>query len=167
MNLSVNAATLTLTADGVTTPCRIGRGGAIDAAAKREGDGCTPRGRWPLRSALVRLDRLPLPASPLPWRPIGRLDGWSDDPADPAYNTLVRHPHPFSAEHLWRDDGLYDIVVVLGYNDAPPVPGLGSAIFLHCTAPGHPTTAGCVAIDRDALLALLPWLTPNDWIEIA
>ncbi len=172
MILQVDTARLTLSADGVTTPCGIGRSGSIAAADKREGDGCTPLGSWPLRSALVRLDRFlsptsPLPASPLPWRGLGRFDGWSDDPADAAYNTLVRLPHPFSAEELWRADGLYDIIVTLGYNDAPTVPGRGSAIFLHCTAPGHPFTAGCVAIDREALLALLPWLTPNSVIEIA
>ncbi len=168
MILSVDSRTLTLTADGVRTACRLGRTGPIDAAGKREGDGHTPRGRFALREALIRPDRgLGLPVSPLPWRWLTRDDGWSDDPQDPAYNTAVRLPHPFSAERMWRDDGLYDIVIPLGYNDDPPVPGLGSAIFLHCTAPGHPVTAGCVAIEREALLALLPWLTPNDAIDIA
>lgn len=156
-----------LTADGVSTPCLIGRNGALPAAAKHEGDGCTPLGRWAVRSALLRLDRVTRPASALPWRPLRTDDGWSDDPADPAYNTAVRHPHPFSAEHMWREDGLYDVIVVLGYNDAPPVPGRGSAIFLHCLASGHPATAGCVAIDREALEAMLPRLAVTDWIDIA
>lgn len=168
MNLQVDCTALTLTADGVTTPCRIGRTGPIAAAAKREGDGHTPRGAFALREILLRPDRgLAPPATALSWRWLDPADGWSDDPADPAYNTLVTHPHRFSAEHLWRDDGLYDVILPLGYNDAPPVPGLGSAIFLHCTAPGHPATAGCVAVDREALLALLPWLTPADRITIA
>ena len=167
MILRVDTAALTLTADGVATPCLIGRTGAIAAAAKREGDGHTPRGKFALRAALLRPDRgLVAPVTTLPWRWLAPDDGWSDDPADPVYNTAVRHPHPFSAEHLWRDDGLYDIIVPLGYNDDPPAPGRGSAVFLHCTTPGHPTTAGCVAIDREALLALLPWLTSNDWIDI-
>lgn len=166
MILRVDTAAGTLTVDGVATPCIIGRAGAIDAAAKREGDGHTPRGRFALREVLLRPDRgLPPPATTLPWRWLSLSDGWSDDPADPAYNTLVRHPHPFSAERLWRDDGLYDVIIPLGYNDAPPVSGRGSAIFLHCTD-GHPVTAGCVAIDREALLALLPWLTPDDEIDI-
>lgn len=168
MILFVDTTALTLTADGVTTPCIIGRTGAIDAAAKREGDGHTPRGRFALRQALLRPDRgFGLPVSPLPWRWLERDDGWSDDPADAAYNTAVRLPHPFSAEQLWRGDGLYDVIVPLGYNDAPPVAGRGSAIFLHCTDAAHPVTAGCVAVHREALLALLPWLTPNDWIDIA
>lgn len=167
MRLTVDTAALTLTADGVTTPCIIGRTGPIAAAAKREGDGHTPRGSFALRQALLRPDRgIAMPATVLPWRWLDPADGWSDDPADPAYNTLIRHPHAFSAEHLWRDDGLYDVIVPLGYSDAPPIAGRGSAIFLHCTAPGHATTAGCVAIDREALLALLPWLTPDDRIDI-
>jgi L,D-peptidoglycan transpeptidase YkuD (ErfK/YbiS/YcfS/YnhG family) len=166
MILMVDTAACTLTADGVTTPCIIGRTGACAAAAKGEGDGHTPQGVFALRPALLRPDRgIAAPVTALPWRWLDPADGWSDDPADPAYNTRVRHPHPFSAEHLWRDDGLYDVIVPLGYNDAPPVPGRGSAIFLHCTA-GHPVTAGCVAIAREALLALLPWLTPDDGIAI-
>ena len=167
MNLHVDTAALTLTADGVSTPCIIGRTGAIAAADKREGDGRTPRGRFALREVLLRPDRgLAVPATALPWRWLAPADGWSDDPTDPAYNTAVRHPHPFSAEHLWRDDGLYDVLIPLGYNDVAPVAGRGSAIFLHCTDAGQPVTAGCVAVQRDALLALLPWLRPNDWIEI-
>jgi L,D-peptidoglycan transpeptidase YkuD (ErfK/YbiS/YcfS/YnhG family) len=146
-------------------PCMIGRGGACAAEAKREGDGCTPLGRWALRGALLRPDRVPLLAPALPWRWIDSADGWSDDPADPAYNRPVRHPHRHSAERLWREDGAYDVIVPLGYNDAPPRPGAGSAIFLHCTDFAKPTE-GCVAIARDALVELLPRLTPADAIEI-
>lgn len=167
MILHVDTVARRLTVDGVTTPCVIGRSGACPAAAKREGDGFTPAGSWSLREAFVRPGRVAQPASPLPWRWLGREDGWSDDPRDPDYNRFVRHPHPFSAERLWRDDGLYDVVVVLGYNDAPPVPGHGSAIFLHCMpADGH-ATSGCVAVAREALVAMLPWLSVNDTIEIA
>ncbi len=167
MILVVDTAARTLSADGAVAPCRIGRAGAVAAGAKREGDGCTPLGSFALREVLLRPDRgLDPPVTALPWRWLARDDGWSDDPADPAYNRPVRHPHAFSAEQLWRDDGLYDVIVPLGYNDAPPVPGRGSAIFLHCTDPAHPVTAGCVAIDREALLALLPLLGPTDRLEI-
>jgi L,D-peptidoglycan transpeptidase YkuD (ErfK/YbiS/YcfS/YnhG family) len=146
--------------------CTIGRGGACPAEAKREGDGCTPLGRWPLRGILLRRDRLP-PISPaLPWRWIAQADGWSDDPADPDYNRPVRHPHRYAAERLWRDDGAYDAIVALGYNDVAPRAGAGSAIFLHCTDFARPTE-GCVAIAREALLQLLPRLEPTQSIEIA
>jgi len=150
-----------------TIPCAIGRNGACPADDKREGDGMTPLGMWPVRAVLFRPDRSRPPAGlKLPWRWVREDDGWSDDPADPAYNRPIRHPRPFSAERLWRDDGLYDVVVTLGHNDAPPMPGLGSAIFLHCWNEAKPTE-GCVAVDRGELLALLPMLGAGSEVRIA
>ena len=147
-------------------PCSIGRGGVIAAADKREGDGASPIGTWPIRGMMFRPDRVTLPQGlSLPWRWIRSEDGWSDDVDDPAYNRPVRHPHNFSAERLWRDDGLYDVIVVLGHNDAPLRPGAGSAIFLHCWRDAA-TTEGCVAIDRSALLTIVPRLVPGDALEI-
>ena len=73
-------------------------------------------------------------------------------------------PRAFSAESLLCGDDAYDVIVVLGHNDAPPVPGQGSAIFLHLSE-GRPT-AGCIAIDRDDMLKLLPLLAPGDVMEI-
>jgi L,D-peptidoglycan transpeptidase YkuD (ErfK/YbiS/YcfS/YnhG family) len=146
--------------------CSIGRGGLIGAADKKEGDGASPIGVWPIRGVLLRPNRVALPKGmQLPWRWIRPEDGWSDDAEDPAYNKPVRHPHRYSAERLWRDDELYDVVVVLGYNDAPPEPGEGSAIFFHCWRDGDPTE-GCVAIGKAELLALLPRLAPGDALEI-
>ncbi|QJU57245.1 L,D-transpeptidase family protein [Sphingomonas sp. AP4-R1] len=146
--------------------CAIGRGGTIAAADKREGDGATPLGDWPIRALLLRPDRVGPIRTALPWRWIRPDDGWSDDPADPAYNRAVRHPHAFSAERLWREDGLYDLIVILGHNDAPPVPGLGSAIFLHCWR-DKATTEGCVAVAKDDLIALVERLTPGEMLRIA
>jgi L,D-peptidoglycan transpeptidase YkuD (ErfK/YbiS/YcfS/YnhG family) len=146
--------------------CAIGRGGTLPADAKSEGDGATPLGNWPIRGVLLRPDRVVLPrVIALPWRWLRPADGWSDDSGDPAYNRPVRHPHAFSAERLWRDDRLYDVIVTLGHNDAPPVPGRGSAIFLHCWCDAA-TTEGCVAVAKHDLLALLPQLAPGDAIEI-
>ncbi len=144
----------------LTVPCVIGRGGLIAAADKREGDGATPIGTWPVREVFYRADRVvALPDLGLPARALGPDDGWSDAPDDPSYNRPVRHPHGTSAERLWREDGLYDVIVVLGYNDDPPVPGAGSAIFFHLMAPEATPTEGCVAITRDAMLAILPHLS--------
>ena len=47
-----------------------------------------------------------------------------------------------SAERLQRPDRLYDLVIELGYNDSPPRPGAGSAIFMHVARPGLRPTAG-------------------------
>lgn len=164
--IRVDVAALTLMGpDGIAVPCAIGRSGVLPAADKREGDGATPLGRWPIRTVLFRPGAAaPPPGLRLPWRWIRAEDGWSDGPGDPEYNRPVRHPHRFSAERLIRADGAYDIIVVLGHNDAPPVQGLGSAVFLHCSE-GRPT-AGCVAVEKEALLALLPQLAPGDVVEI-
>lgn len=165
--LVVDAAARTVSGPFGRAPCLIGRGGACPAESKREGDGCTPLGSWPVRGALFRKDRLaPPPGFALPWRWIAPGDGWSDDPGDPAYNRPVRHPHPFSAERLWREDGVYDVVVVLGHNDRPAHPDRGSAIFLHLA--GESTfTEGCVAVSRETMELLLATLRPGASLEIA
>jgi L,D-peptidoglycan transpeptidase YkuD (ErfK/YbiS/YcfS/YnhG family) len=131
----------------------LGRSGVT--ANKREGDGATPTGTFKLRGLLYRADRLDRPQTMLDVGVISRSSGWSDDPRDPAYNRPVPLPHDFSHERLWRDDGLYDLIVPLGYNDAPVLPGVGSAIFLHVARPDYAPTEGCVALAVADLLALL------------
>ena len=157
----------TVTGFGETVAAVFGKGGAIAAAAKREGDGASPLGVWPIRMALLRPDRVAAPVTRLPWRWLRADDGWSDGVDDPAYNRPVRHPHGFSAERLWRDDHVYDIVLVLGHNDSPPLAPLGSAIFFHCTRPDRAPTQGCVAVERDVLARWLARLTPGDSVQIA
>ena len=145
--------------------CALGRAGIV--ADKREGDGATPAGEFPLRRLLYRPDRLPEPATGLEVLPIGPDDGWCDAPEDAAYNRPVRLPHPASAERLWREDRLYDLVVVLGHNDDPPRPGLGSAIFLHVARPDYGPTEGCVALAPDDLLEVLAAADAASAIRIA
>lgn len=147
--------------------CALGPAGVVPAAAKREGDGASPAGVWPIREVIYRPDRGPPPATEFRVRAMTEDDGWCDDPADTEYNRHVRLPYPASAEALWCEDGVYDIVVILGHNDDPPVPGLGSAIFLHICRPGYPPTEGCVAIERADLEELLDRAQPGDAIEIA
>jgi L,D-peptidoglycan transpeptidase YkuD (ErfK/YbiS/YcfS/YnhG family) len=133
--------------------CALGRAGIV--RDKREGDGGTPAGAWPLREVLYRPDRLAMPVTKLPVRALEPHDGWCDAPGDARYNRLVRLPYPASAEQLWRGDHLYDLIVVVGYNDAPVVPGKGSAIFLHLARSDYAPTAGCVAFARPHLLSIL------------
>jgi len=141
--------------NGKTLRCAVGREGFISFAEKREGDGATPIGHWPMREVFYRPDRLTKPQTALPVRALQQGDGWCDSYEDPNYNRLVLLPYKASAENLWRGDDLYDIIVVLGYNDDPPVPGKGSAIFLHIGHPDYSPSAGCVHLSREDLLMVL------------
>lgn len=159
MDILVHADGL-LTWQGGQLRCAIGRAGV--RSDKREGDGATPVGCFPLRRVLYRADRLPAPDGALPVTAIDPGLGWCDDPRDPAYNREVRLPFAASHERLWRDDALYDLLAVIGHNDDPVVPGLGSAIFLHVARPDFGPTEGCVALPRDDLMALLACCRPGD-----
>ena len=156
-----------LTLDGARLRCALGKGGVKPAAEKREGDGASPLGVWPIRRVLYRPDQGPAPRTALPVQPISPEDGWCDAPGDPAYNRPVSLPYPASAERLWRDDRVYDIVVVLGHNDDPPVSPMGSCIFLHLAREDYSPTEGCVALARPDLEALLAAARPGDTLEIA
>jgi len=143
----------TLSWNGHAVRCALGLGGV--RADKHEGDGATPAGTFPLRRVFYRADRVAAPATGLSVRALDPADGWCDEPESALYNRLVSLPFPDRHEALWRADGLYDVIVELGHNDDPVVPGRGSAIFLHVAAPDYGPTAGCVAIALEDLLALL------------
>ncbi len=131
--------------DGRDLRCVFGEAGL--SAAKQEGDGATPWAPLPLRRVLYRADRLPPPAcGTLPREPIDPEDGWCDDPTHADYNRAVRLPHPGRHERLWREDRIYDLLAVLGYNDKPVQRGRGSAIFLHVARADERPTRGCLAL---------------------
>ena len=152
--------------DGRTTRCALGKGGVIAAADKREGDGKSPLGVWAIRRVLFRPDKGGRPETRLPTKALERDDGWCDAPGDPAYNRAVKLPHPASAEQMWREDDVYDLVCILAHNDDPPVRGLGSAIFLHLARPGYAPTEGCVALSREDMLELLSLAKLGDAVAI-
>ena len=150
--------------NGKAHRCTLGRSGI--QTEKHEGDGATPAGSFPFRRVFYRPDRVPAPVSSLPLSPLDPAQGWCDDPNHPDYNRPVTLPHPASCETLWRDDVIYDLIVVLGHNDNPPVPGLGSAIFLHLIRADWSPTQGCVALPMDDLLALLKVASVDDFMVI-
>jgi L,D-peptidoglycan transpeptidase YkuD (ErfK/YbiS/YcfS/YnhG family) len=153
--------------DGRILRCAIGKTGAIAASDKREGDNKSPLGTWVMREVWYRPDVYPDgPKTALPVRATCPDDGWCDAPDDANYNRPVRLPYPASAERMWRDDHVYDLVVILGHNDAPPVPGMGSAIFMHLARDGYPGTEGCVALAREDIEAVLAAAQPGDAVEI-
>ncbi|WOJ89182.1 L,D-transpeptidase family protein [Methylocapsa polymorpha] len=146
-----------LRAGPVVIRCAIGAGRI--GRDKREGDHATPTGEFRLFFGLYRADRMPRNATLLPMRPVRPHDGWCDDPDSSGYNRPVRLPCKASHEKLWRDDHLYDVVIVLDYNIFPRRKSRGSAIFLHCARPDLAPTEGCVALHPDDLRRLLPRLS--------
>ena len=142
----------------------IGQAGVT--ANKKEGDGATPAGNFPLVSGFYRADRMPAPRSGLPLRALSPRDAWVDDPADINYNRLVSLPYPSHTEPMWLDEAVYDLLVVVGYNMDPVVPGAGSAIFLHIARHNFSPTAGCIAIAREVLIRLVPHLGPGSTLAV-
>ncbi|MGH7152475.1 MAG: L,D-transpeptidase family protein [Acetobacteraceae bacterium] len=136
-----------------TARAAMGRGGV--RTDKQEGDGASPSGVLPLRRVLYRADRLLPPACAVALEPIAPDDGWCDDPDDSRYNSIVRLPYTARCEELWRADSLYDVIGVLGWNDAPVIRRRGSAIFLHVARADYAPTEGCIALALPDLLHVL------------
>jgi L,D-peptidoglycan transpeptidase YkuD (ErfK/YbiS/YcfS/YnhG family) len=153
-----------LIAGPLAVPVALGRGGIL--ANKREGDGGTPRGRFRLRRLWWRPDRMARPSTLLPVRPIQADDGWCEDPHHRRYNQPVRLDPADPGDRLKRNDRLYDLIIELDHNTRPRIAGRGSAVFVHIARPGFAPTAGCVALQTDALRRLLPRLGPQTRIVI-
>jgi L,D-peptidoglycan transpeptidase YkuD (ErfK/YbiS/YcfS/YnhG family) len=147
----------TLMAGTTRFACALGRSGIVQR--KREGDGGTPCGRLKLRRVFYRGDCHPRITTSLQSRQIRQEDAWCDDSADRRYNRLIQRPPGEVEERLWRGDHLYDVIVELGWNDAPVRKGHGSAIFWHLARPGFTPTAGCIAVNMDVFRKLLPRLS--------
>ena len=162
--LSAGAVRGRLKLGNLAFPCALGRVGC--RARKREGDGATPVGVWRTCAVLYRPDRVQRPRTALAVKAIRPHDGWCDASADRNYNRRVCHPYAASAERLWRPDELYDLVVVLGYNDRPRVRGRGSAIFMHVAKAGYAPTEGCIALARPHLQRLLERLGPRSAVAV-
>jgi L,D-peptidoglycan transpeptidase YkuD (ErfK/YbiS/YcfS/YnhG family) len=122
---------------------------------KKEGDGGTPVGSFAFRAVYYRPDREKVPETHLPVFAITPASGWCDDSTSPGYNRPVRLPSSYSAESLWREDGCYDLIIVMGHNDAPAYPHAGSALFIHLPHTDGRATAGCVSLAKGNLRALL------------
>lgn len=136
-------------------PAVVGRAGVIAGAQKREGDGHTPAGIYPLQTAFGYAPTL---ATGLQYRQATADDYWVDEATAPDYNTWVQGKPKVSAEAMRREDDAYSVGAVIEYNTAPVVPGRGSAIFFHVwSGPDHPT-AGCVAVAAADARRVLEWL---------
>ena len=151
-----------LTFRGEQFQCSIGRSGF--SKDKKEGDGCTPVGTFYIENIYYRADKLENLDAKINKIIINESDGWCDDAGHKEYNQLIRFPFNFSAERLFREDSLYNVVCVLNYNTNPVTPGIGSAIFMHVADDEYKPTEGCVALKQEDLIYLLSFV--DDKTEI-
>lgn len=134
----------------------IGRNGLASAGEKKEGDGKTPSGIYPLGPAF---GYAPSIDTGLQYREAGDFDFWVDDAHSMQYNQWVNGmPAAHSFERMKRHDDLYQYGIVIGYNTHPVIPGAGSAIFMHVWRGYNSPTSGCVALDQRYLRKILRWL---------
>lgn len=144
----------------------VGRGGIT--AHKREGDGKTPAGTYGLTMAFgLKAD----PGSILPYHKIAKGDYWVDDSASPYYNKLVNTsqlPKSWkSAENMSAASSYYNYGLALNYN-SDCIPGMGSAIFLHCSAASSDNgSAGCIRLPEARAMELVQSVTKQTKIVIA
>ncbi|OPX97452.1 MAG: L,D-transpeptidase catalytic domain [Syntrophorhabdus sp. PtaB.Bin047] len=140
-------------------PAMTGRNGFAGAGGKREGDGRTPVGIYPLGFVFGYPSAI---GSAMPYRPMTPEDIWVDDPDSPDYNRLKKREETTarSFEDMVLADDRYKYGIVIEYNTNPVSPGLGSAIFLHIWKDQNTPTAGCVAISEENILKLIRWLDP-------
>jgi L,D-peptidoglycan transpeptidase YkuD (ErfK/YbiS/YcfS/YnhG family) len=153
-----------LLAGRLAIPVVLGRSGI--RANKREGDGSTPRGRFRFVRLWWRADRNPRPRTLLPAARIDRRIAWCEDTADRRYNRPFRRSAEEPGDRLWRDDGLYDLIIEIDHNTRPRVAGRGSAVFLHVARPDRSPTAGCVAFGANDLRRLLTRFGPRTRFEV-
>ena len=156
----------TFTGNELSFRCAIGKGGMVGTGVKREGDGGSPLGIWPMRRLFYRADRLQRPQTGLACIALRPHDGWCDAPDHPLYNRPVALPFTASHETLWREDHVYELMVELGYNDDPVVAGRGSAIFFHLARETYAPTEGCIALARADMLQVLRICDPGTLLEI-
>ena len=105
----------------------------------------------------------------LSWKSIFRIHknmGWCDDPRSTKYNQLIKLPNQYKYEKFYRDDHLYDLILVLNYNMKPVIKNKGSAIFIHIAKKNYKPTAGCVALKKKDLIKLLGIIKRNTRIYI-
>ncbi len=134
----------------------IGRNSLAAPGEKKEGDGKTPSGVYPLGPAF---GYGPSVDTGLAYRQASTQDFWVDDPRSMQYNQWVHGtPTANSFERMKRADDLYRYGVVIGYNTQSPIPGAGSAIFMHIWRNYNKPTAGCVALNQRHLRRILRWL---------
>lgn len=137
----------------------IGKNGFAPEGEKREGDGRTPSGIYPLKMTFGYNKTV---KTKMPYRQTLADDIWVDDPQADDYNRWVKKPETRAASYeiMKRNDNFYKYGIIIEYNTNPVIKGNGSAIFLHIWKAEDMPTAGCVAVSQENILKILDWLDP-------
>ena len=154
--------------------CQIGSGGLNNATKKIEGDKTTPIGKWTIESLYYRSDRVLRPKikkkNILKINRITKHSGWCDDISSHHYNKYINIQNITSMninyEKLWREDNVYDLIIVTSHNVKPTIKNKGSAIFIHCSFSNDRNTAGCIALKKKDLVFLVKNLRDKTFIKI-
>ena len=153
----------TLLFDDFIFRCVVGKKGV--SKKKKEGDFCTPKGSFKLKTVYYRPDRVKKIQTKLNTKKINPNMGWCNDPLNEKYNSLIKINGKIRHEKLYRRDNKYDILLVIDYNLRKPIPFKGSAIFIHLTK-NFKSTAGCIALNKKDFLILLKLVNRNTRIKI-
>ncbi len=152
-------------ADGVwkmilSTPGFIGKNGL---GKTKEGDGMTPVGVFSFNRAFgIAAD----PGCAIAYVQADDNTYWSGDGRDGMrYNELVSladYPdlNKDDSEHILDYQYQYQYCLNISYN-AEGIPGLGSAIFLHCFGDRKPYTGGCVSIPLEQMRFVMEHVSPE------
>jgi L,D-peptidoglycan transpeptidase YkuD (ErfK/YbiS/YcfS/YnhG family) len=137
----------------------VGYRGLAPIGTKREGDGRTPVGIYPLRRGLCYERDF---VSAFPMEQYDENDMWCEDADSDDYNTFVSNPAPgVKGDRLWQlRNTQYRYIVVVEYNTDPIVKGAGSAIFIHAWRAEGKSTAGCIGMAEASVKQLVEWLDP-------
>lgn len=146
---------------------RVGRKGI--RRNRREGDGTTPMGTFPIGRTMYGNERDP--GVSFPYVRLRCGDWWVEDPSSPAYNTFQRvgcsrrPPFETTTPDMSKERRAFPFLAVVDFNMRPTIPGRGSGIFLHAET-GGPTN-GCISLRRADLVRVLRWLSPGAAPQIA
>ena len=144
--------------------CALGKAGI--KKKEKEGDNITPRGIFEITKILYRPDKIKKIKAFIRTIKIKKNMGWCDDSKSDYYNQQIKLPNKFGHERLYRNDNLYDIILVLNYNTNPIIKKKGSAIFIHVSKNSYKKTKGCIALKKKHLLKLIPLIKKNTKIKI-
>ena len=144
--------------------CALGKGGVKKKTM--EGDNITPKGIFKIIKIYYRPDKIKKIKTLIKKIKIKKNMGWCDDPSSRLYNKLINLPTKYTHEKLYRNDSLYDLIVVLSYNTNPIIKNKGSAIFMHIAKNSYKKTKGCIALKKEHLIEIISKIKKNTKIKI-